>query len=43
MWSSTHTLILSSVPVLLLASYVQWTYFVNYQKRVFLKRRLDLL
>ena len=43
MWSSTHTLILSSVPVLLLASYVQWTYFVNYQERVFLKRRLDLL
>ena len=41
-WSNTHGLIISTVAVLLIASYLQWTYFVNYQRRVFLKRRVHL-
>ena len=41
-WSNTHGLIISTVVVLLIASYLQWTYFVNYQRLVFLKRRVQL-
>ena len=40
--STTNALILSTVVLLLVASYVQWTYFVSYQKRVFLSRALIL-